>query len=52
MKFEKLEFLKKLRNNYLRLPNALKNEKVVIIDGNGSVEEVHADIVKEVEKLF
>jgi dTMP kinase len=52
MKFEKLEFLKKLRVNYLQLPNALKNEKIVIIDGNRSMEEVHADIVKEVEKLF
>jgi len=52
MKFEKLEFLKKLRSNYLQLPNVLKNEKIVVVDGNRSLEEVYADIMKEVEKLF
>lgn len=51
-KFEKLEFLTKLRNNYLKLPNILKDEKIVIVDGNRQIEKIHRDIVSEVENLI
>jgi len=41
--FEHLEFLKKLRENYLSLVNLL-DENLEIIDGTGSVEEVQERI--------
>lgn len=50
--FEKVEFQKKARENYLSLKEKLEGEKIVIVDGSGSIEEVHQEIVKEVEKLF
>lgn len=37
--FEHLEFLKKLRKNYLKLQKLL-DEKIVVIDGRGTPEEV------------
>ncbi len=49
-KFEKLEFLKKLRGNYLNLPEKLKDEKIIIIDGDRPREEVFGDIKKIVER--
>ena len=52
VKFEKLEFLKKLRNNYLMLPSALKDEKIIVVNGDRSKEEVHQEIIKEVSKLL
>jgi len=44
--FEHLEFLKKLRGNYLKLKEIL-DENIVIIDGTGTVEEVQERIWKE-----
>jgi dTMP kinase len=52
VKFEKIEFLKKLRNNYLKLPGTLKDEKIIVINGDRSREEVHQDIIKEVSRLL
>jgi len=52
MKFERIEFLRKLRESYLNLVKVLKNERIAVVDGNRSPEEVHAAVVKEVEKLL
>jgi dTMP kinase len=51
-KFEKLEFLKKVRKNFLDLPKILKDEKIVVIDGNKGKEEVFEDVVKEIKKIL
>lgn len=62
--FAKLEFLEKVRRNYLALKERLGKprhtrytragggEKIVVIDGSGSVEEVYKAVVREVERLF
>jgi len=52
VKFEKLEFLKKLRNNYLKLLSVLKDEKIIVVNGDRSKEEIHQEIIKEVSKLL
>ncbi|MEM7826488.1 MAG: dTMP kinase [Candidatus Aenigmatarchaeota archaeon] len=51
-KFEQIEFLKKVRANFLELPKILKDEKIVVIDGNKEKEKVFEEILKEVEKNF
>jgi dTMP kinase len=48
-KFETLVFLKKLRKYFLQLPKVLKGEKIVVVDGNRSVEEVYDEVVRLVE---
>ncbi|MEM7820489.1 MAG: dTMP kinase [Candidatus Aenigmatarchaeota archaeon] len=52
-KFEKLEFLKKLRAAYLALPALLKDEKIVVIDANRPPDKVFEDLklvlVRELE---
>ena len=50
--FEKIDFQRKAREGYLALKEKLESEKIVIVDGSGSILEVHAEIVKEAEKLF
>jgi len=50
-KFEKIEFLKKLRTVYLKLPDVLKDEKIVVVNGDRTNTEIHKEIVKEVSKL-
>ncbi len=51
-KFEKnLEFMEKLRKKYLEMPKLLPG-KIVIVNGNKSVEKVHQDIMKHVKELF
>lgn len=50
--FERSEFLKKLRGLYLALPGQLKNERVAIVDGDGTPEAVFARVRAEVDKLF
>lgn len=47
-KFEKLEFMKKLRENFLDLPNHI-NDNIKIIDAKKSIEEVFSDILKILE---
>jgi dTMP kinase len=49
-KFEKLEFLKKVRKNFLDLPKILKDEKIVVIDGNEEKEKVFKNVLKEIKK--
>jgi len=51
-KFEKLEFLKKVRKNFLDLPKVLKDEKIVVIEGNKEKEEVFEAVVKEIKNIL
>jgi dTMP kinase len=51
-KFEKLEFLKKVRKNFLDLPKILKDEKIVVIDGNEEKEKVFEAILNEIKKIL
>jgi len=49
-KFEKAEFLEKLRKNYLKLPEQL-DEKIIIIDSNRTKEEIFEDVKKIISAL-
>jgi len=53
-KFEKnLEFMQKLRKNFLNLPKQLENHNVVIIDGSKSAEDIFEKQVKPAfDKLY
>ncbi|MEM5772823.1 MAG: dTMP kinase [Candidatus Aenigmatarchaeota archaeon] len=51
-KFEKVEFLKKVRNNFLKLKEILKDEKIVVIDGSKTKEEVFEALISEVKKIL
>ncbi|MDD5178293.1 MAG: dTMP kinase [Candidatus Nanoarchaeia archaeon] len=53
-KFEKIEFLRKVRSNYLELAKKLPEHKVRVVDASKSVEEVHKQIIGilKKEKLF
>lgn len=51
VKFENLEFLRKVRKNYLNFSEILK-EKIVIVDGDREVQKVFEDILKEVKKVI
>ena len=50
-KFEKLEFMKKLRKNFLGLKNHL-TDNIVIIDASKSKEDVFKEIKKEIDKIL
>ena len=50
-KFEKVEFLKKVRKNFLDLKKILK-EKIVVVNGEASKEKVFEAILKEVKKIL
>jgi len=43
-KYENYEFLKKLEKVYKNLPEILPDEKIILIDGNKSIEEVEIDV--------
>jgi len=45
--FERLEFLKKVRENYLKLQEIL-DENIFVVDGTGSVEEVRERVLSAV----
>lgn len=46
-KFEKNpEFLEKVRQNYLKMPELFPDEKIIIIDGSKSIEEIFEEIKK------
>ena len=49
-KFEQLEFMKKIRKNFLRLPKLLQ-DNIKIIDSSGSLNDVFIAIKKEVDKI-
>ncbi|MBI2564362.1 dTMP kinase [Candidatus Woesearchaeota archaeon] len=42
--FEKIEFQKQLRENYLKLQSQLPEENILIIDANRLVQEVHEEL--------
>ena len=50
-KFEKLEFMKKIRENFLNLKNHLE-ENIITIDASNTKEEVFEDIKKEIDKIL
>jgi len=51
-KFEKEEFLEKVRQNYLRMPESLPEHNIKVIDASGSIEAVWEKTRKEIEGLF
>lgn len=51
-KFEKREFLQKLRETYLVLPRILSKEPIRIIEASRPKKEVFADIQKALKSLF
>ena len=50
-KFEKLEFMKKIRTNFLKLPGLLK-DNIKIINSNKALNEVFEEIRKEADKML
>ena len=50
-KFEHLDFMKKLRNNYLEIPKLLQDEKIEIIKADQDREKVADDIFKKIIDL-
>ena len=50
-KFEKLEFMEKIRENFLDLKNHLE-ENLITIDSSNTKEEVFEDIKKEINKIL
>ncbi|MBW3019109.1 dTMP kinase [Candidatus Woesearchaeota archaeon] len=50
--FEKLEFQRKLRQNYLDLKERLPNHPIYIINGERSIEEIQKDVRAIVDKLI
>lgn len=50
-KFEHLEFMTKLRKNFLNLKNHLK-DNIVIINASESIEKVFEKIKKEIDKIL
>ena len=51
-KFEQLEFMKKLRKNFLQLPELLKEDTIRIIDASKGKEEVFKQLKEEMDKLL
>jgi len=50
-KFEKLEFMKKIRKNFLMMPRLVK-DNIKIIDSNKTPDKVFDSIKKEVDKVL
>ena len=50
-KFEQIEFMKKLRQNFLSLPKRL-NDNIRIIDVSGNLEEVFKEVKEEIDKFL
>ena len=50
-KFEKLEFMKKIRANFLKLPKLLE-DNIKIMDSNKTLNEVFDDVKKEVDEIL
>ena len=51
-KFEKIDFLSKLRQNYLKLKDVLKEENIVVIDANPSKEKVFNQIKPHLDEVL
>lgn len=50
-KFEKLEFMKKIREFFLKLPELLE-DNIIIIDSNKPLNHMFNDIKKELDKIL
>ncbi len=50
--FENEEFQREVREMYLKLPELLINDNIVVLDGNKSVEELHEEIKKKVVAML
>ncbi|MBI4452213.1 dTMP kinase [Candidatus Woesearchaeota archaeon] len=50
-KFEQLEFMKKIRKNFLLLPSLLK-DNLIIVNSNESLENVFENVKKEVDRIL
>ncbi|KHC91595.1 thymidylate kinase [Thermotoga sp. Mc24] len=50
-RFEKREFLERVREGYLVLARE-HPERIVVLDGKRSIEEIHRDVVREVERRW
>ena len=50
-KFEQLEFMKKIRTNFMKLP-ILVNDNIKIVNSSKSLKDVFEDIKKEVNKIL
>ena len=50
-KFEKLEFMKKIRENFLGVPERLE-DNIIIIDSNMALNEVFNELKKEIGKIL
>ncbi|KFZ21266.1 Thymidylate kinase [Thermotoga neapolitana LA10] len=50
-RFEKREFLERVRKGYLLLAEE-HPERIVILDGNRTVEEIHRMVVEEIERRW
>lgn len=50
-KFEQIEFMEKIRANFLKLPRLLK-DNIKIINSSKSLNEVFANIKKEIDKIL
>jgi thymidylate kinase len=50
-KFEQLEFMQKIRANFLKLPKLLK-DNIKMIDSSKSLNEVFENIKKEVDIIL
>ncbi len=50
-KFEQLEFMKRIRNNFLKLPKLLK-DNIKIIDSNKSLNDVFERVRKKVDEML
>ncbi len=50
-KFEQLEFMEKIRANFLKLPKLL-SDNIKIIDSNKNLNQVFEDIKKEIDKVL
>ena len=50
-KFEQLEFMEKIRRNFLGMPKLL-HDNIKIIDSSGHLDDVFREVVKEVNKIL
>jgi dTMP kinase len=51
--YEKIDIMKKVRANYFQAFDTLKHlEKIIVIDGNATMDKVEDKIFKEVEKII
>ncbi len=50
-KFEQLNFMKKIRENFLKLPRLLK-DNIKVIDSSKPLKDVFEDVKKEIDKII